>query len=97
MADLLGFKGFLNSTAPLNPLEYRTVWKGDERYFDFMTSDKYNEECNYPILYSEDGRPVRNGSDSFFDELKGCYDSEFDQVGILQSYIFLLSIDKDID
>ncbi|KAJ5639927.1 uncharacterized protein N7484_007789 [Penicillium longicatenatum] len=85
MVDLLGFKGFLNSTAPLNPLEYQTVWKGDERYFDFMPGDEYKQECQYPTFYTEEGRPVQNGSDSFFDELKGCYDSEFDLYGAIDS------------
>lgn len=80
MADLLGFKGFLNSTAPLNALEYKTVWKGDQRYFDLMPSDQYDEVCKYPAFYAEEGIPVEKGSDPFFDELKGCYDSEFDQV-----------------
>ncbi|KAJ5884926.1 hypothetical protein N7495_009436 [Penicillium taxi] len=85
MADLLGFKGFLNSSAPLNPLEYQTVWKGDQRYFDFMPSDRYNEECQYPAFFSEEGKPIKHGSDSFFDQLKGCYDSDFDQYGAIDS------------
>ncbi|KAJ5999260.1 hypothetical protein N7451_007070 [Penicillium sp. IBT 35674x] len=85
MADLLGFEGFFNSTAPLNPLEYRSVWKGNERYFDFMPGDQYDKECNYPTFYAEDGTPVQNGSDPFFDELKGCYDSEFDLYGAIDS------------
>ncbi|KAJ5652602.1 hypothetical protein N7507_010028 [Penicillium longicatenatum] len=85
MADLLRFKGFLNSTAPLNPLEYQPVWKGDERYFDFLPGDEYKQECQYPTFYTEEGRPVQNGSDSFFDELKGCYDSEFDLYGAMDS------------
>lgn len=80
MADLLGFEGFLNSSAPLNPLEYRTVWKGDERYSDFAPSNTYKEQCKYPTFYGELGFPISNTSDPLLAQFKGCYDSEFDQV-----------------
>jgi alpha-1,3-glucan synthase len=83
MADLLGFEGFLNSTAPLNPLEYRTVWKEDQKYFDFSPSNQYKKECKYPIFYSEVGVPIGNEAD-FLSQLKGCYDSDFDQVSVLR-------------
>ncbi|KAJ5153544.1 uncharacterized protein N7482_010022 [Penicillium canariense] len=85
MADLLGFEGFLNSSAPLNPLEYRTIWKGDRKYFDFVPSDHYKERCTYPTFYTAEGEPILNGSDPFFDALRGCYDSEFDQYGAIDS------------
>ncbi|KAJ5683634.1 hypothetical protein N7462_006799 [Penicillium macrosclerotiorum] len=85
MADLLGFENFLNSTAPLNPKEYKTVWKGQQKYFDFVPGEKYKKECVYPKFYKEDGYPVSKGSDAFFDQLEGCYDSEFDQYGAMDS------------
>jgi alpha-1,3-glucan synthase len=80
MADLLGFEGFLNSTAPFNPREYKTVWKSDTRYFDFAVGEDYKEECNYPTFYNESGHPVIEGADYLFNQLKGCFDGEFDQV-----------------
>ena len=82
MADLLGFEGFLNSTAPLNPLEYKTVWKGDQQYFDFTPSNQYKEQCKYPTFYGETGVPISNASDPLLSQLKGCYDSEFDQASL---------------
>ncbi|OQD89036.1 hypothetical protein PENANT_c003G00867 [Penicillium antarcticum] len=84
MADLLGFEGFLNSTAPLNPLEYRTVWKENQQYFDFSPSNQYKEDCKYPTFYSEVGVPVGNETE-FLNLLKGCYDSDFDQYGAMDS------------
>ncbi|KAJ5766305.1 uncharacterized protein N7511_003921 [Penicillium nucicola] len=84
MADLLGFEGFLNSTAPLNPLEYRTVWKEGQQYSDFRPSNQYKKECKYPTFYSEVGVPVGNET-AFLNELKGCYDSDFDQYGAMDS------------
>ncbi|CAG8323048.1 unnamed protein product [Penicillium salamii] len=85
MADLLGFEGFLNSSAPLNPLEYRTVWKGDERYSDFAPSNTYKEQCKYPTFYGELGFPISNTSDPLLAQFRGCYDSEFDQYGAIDS------------
>ena len=79
MADLLGFEDFLNSTAPISPREYKTVWKSDRRYFDFAVGEEYEEDCNYPTFYNESGHPVIKGVDPLFDQLKGCFDSEFDQ------------------
>lgn len=80
MADLLGFEGFLNATAPINPHEYKLVWKSDRRYFDFAIGEGYKKECNYPTFYNESGHPIIKGVNFLFDQLEGCFDSEFDQV-----------------
>jgi alpha-1,3-glucan synthase len=92
VADLLRFEGFLNSTAPVNPHEYKTVWKSDRHYFDFAVEEDYKEECKYSIFYNESGHPVINGIDYLFDQLRGCVDSEFDQASSLLSEVIQLRL-----
>ena len=85
MADFIGFEGALNISAPILATEYDATWKGDRRYFDFTFDNDYLEECQYPTFYNATGQPLLKGSDNLFDELAGCYNSEFDQVMLLST------------
>ena len=81
MADLIGFNGYLNATAPFNPREYQVEYKSDQAYLDFSFGNKYNNTCEYPRFWNETGNIVLKDT-AHFSELVGCYDSDFDQVGI---------------
>ncbi|KAE9972211.1 hypothetical protein EG328_005136 [Venturia inaequalis] len=84
MGDLIGFEGFLNASAPFVPREHKALYKTSREYDDFKFSNNYKEDCNYPRFWNEAGQPVLRGSDPKFDELSGCYDSEFDQYGDIE-------------
>ena len=80
MADLIGFHGYLNTTTPFEPKEHRAQWKSNQTYLDFSFDNTYNDTCEYPRFWDDTGHRVTNGSGNDFDELVGCYNSEFDQV-----------------
>jgi alpha-1,3-glucan synthase len=80
LGNLIGFGGFLNTSAPFTTAEHKVLWKSDRRYLDFNIGNKYNETCAYPRFYNESGGRVIKEFDANFGTLKGCYDSEFDQV-----------------
>lgn len=80
MADLIGFDQYLNTTTPFDPKEHRAVWKSNQTYLDFGFQNSPKDTCEYPRFWNESGNLVLKGSDSLFDQLVGCYDSEFDQV-----------------
>ncbi|KAG9187849.1 alpha-1,3-glucan synthase [Alternaria panax] len=86
MGDLLGFKGFLNDTAPFEPGEHNVQWKSDRRYQDFSFGNEYKDVCEYPRFWNESGLPVPKEINSTFIELVGCYDSEFDQYGDTEAF-----------
>jgi len=67
MGDLIGFEGYLNTTAPVTLAEYKVQWKGERRYRDFEINNNYREKCNYPRFWPET-------SDSVYPAVKGCYD-----------------------
>ena len=77
MGDLIGFDGYLNTTTPFTLQEHEVSWKSERRYLDFDTSNDYNQTCQYPRFWLETG--ARIGSD-VLDQMKGCFNSEFDQV-----------------
>ena len=56
MGDLIGFQGFLNESAPINPNEYDYVWKYDRRYWDFQPGNEVESECpwEYPRFWDDD-------------------------------------------
>ena len=83
MSDLIGFDGFMNTTTPFTTQEHQVQWKTDRQYLDFKFGNTYNETCSYPRFYNETGYPV--GQD-VYDQLKGCYDSEFDQYGDVEAF-----------
>ena len=83
MGDLIGFKGYLNTTTPFTVKEHEVMWKSDRQYVDFRIGNDYNETCDYPRLWNETGFPV----DSYVTEqLKGCYDSDYDQYGDIEAF-----------
>jgi alpha-1,3-glucan synthase len=83
MGDLIGFEGFLNVTTPFDTSEHKVLYKGPRQYLDFQISNDYNETCQYPRFWLEDGKPV--GRD-VTDRLKGCYKSDFDQYGDTEAF-----------
>lgn len=80
MADLIGFDGFPNATAPFEPHEYTVSWKSNTTYLDFSFKNEYKQECEYPRFWNESGQRVLAAVDKNFSKLAGCFDSEFDQV-----------------
>ncbi|KLJ13241.1 alpha-1,3-glucan synthase [Blastomyces silverae] len=83
MGDLVGFEGYLNETTPFDVGEHEALWKTNRRYVDFDIGNDYNETCDYPRFYWENGYPV--GTD-VTDQLKGCYDSDFNQYGDIEAF-----------
>ena len=83
MSDLLGFEGYLNTSTPFTTKEHKVIYKTDRQYLDFAPGNNYNETCKYPRFYNETGYPV--GQD-VYDQLVGCYDSEFDQYGDVEAF-----------
>ena len=83
MGDLIGFRGFLNRSAPLNPGEYDFEWKTTRRYHDFQPGNDVLDTCNapYPRFWDNWGTEV---IDPHLD--KSCRDSEFDQYGEVASF-----------
>jgi len=83
MGDLIGFKDFLNDTAPFSTKEHQAVYKGSRRYLDFEIGNDYNQTCAYPPFWGDDGHLV--GSD-VTDQLKGCFNSDFNQYGDVSAF-----------
>jgi alpha-1,3-glucan synthase len=83
MGDLIGFEGYLNTTTPFSTKEHKASWKSDRHYVDFRYGNNYNETCNYPRFWNETGFPV---DDYVHNELRGCYDSDFDQYGDIEAF-----------
>ncbi|KAF2465803.1 uncharacterized protein BDR25DRAFT_378495 [Lindgomyces ingoldianus] len=83
MGDLVGFEGYLNDTTPFTLKEHKTVWKSDRRYLDFDIGNNYNETCQYPRFWNETGFPIEK---SYTDQMKGCYNSDFDQYGDTEAF-----------
>ncbi|KAH8702491.1 putative alpha-1,3-glucan synthase [Talaromyces proteolyticus] len=83
MGDLIGFEGFENTSAPLNPWEYNYIWKTSRRYHDFQPSNEWLEECEweYPRFWDDYGRGLIETT-----LVKGCRNSEFDQYGEVASF-----------
>lgn len=81
MSDLIGFVGYLNESTPFREEEHKVIWKNpDRRYLDFDIGNEYNETCDYPVFWYEDGRRIKPP------KLKGCYDSDFDQYGDIEAF-----------
>ncbi|KAJ9317012.1 CAZyme family GH13 [Paecilomyces variotii] len=83
LGDLVGFEGYLNTTTPFSVKEHKVQWKSDRHYVDFHFGNSYNETCDYPRFWYENGYQV---DPSVYQELKGCYDSEFDQYGDVEAF-----------
>lgn len=85
MGDLIGFKGYLNVSAPFVPEhEHEALWKTSRRYNDWNFGTKYNETCApLPRLYWDNGTEAGN---AVFDTFGGCYDGDFDQYGDTEAF-----------
>ncbi|KAJ5902211.1 hypothetical protein N7495_002739 [Penicillium taxi] len=83
MSNLIGFKGHLNDSADFNAHEYEVEWVTDRQYADFNFGNDYNETCNYPKFWNETGYPLTTDG---VQNLKGCYNSDFDQHGELEAF-----------
>lgn len=83
MGDLIGFEGYLNTTTPFSVKEHNAEWKSDRHYVDFHFGNTYNETCDYPQFWNETGYPV---AQYVRNELKGCYNSDFDQFGDIEAF-----------
>lgn len=75
LGDLIGFNGFLNTSAAFNPYEYDFVWKTSRRYHDFQPGNEWSDECEYPRFWDDLGTGLTETP-----LVCGCRDSEFDQV-----------------
>ncbi len=84
MGDLNAFDGFLNSSTPFSLTEHKVVYRDPNRqYFDFRPGNDYNETCEYPRFWNETGMPI---DPSITAQMKGCYNSEFDQYGDTEAF-----------
>ncbi|KAK2000291.1 alpha-1,3-glucan synthase [Colletotrichum falcatum] len=84
LGDLIGFKEYLNSSAPFEPHEMEVVYKTDRQYLDWTFPTKYNETCeHFPRLYLEEGKEVPQ---EIYDMFGGCYDGDFDQFGDTEAF-----------
>lgn len=78
LGDLIGYKDYLNTSAPFEPHEMDVIYKTDRQYLDWTFPTKYNETCeHFPRLYLEEGKEV---GQEIYDMFGGCYDGDFDQV-----------------
>jgi alpha-1,3-glucan synthase len=83
LGDLIGFDGYLNTTTPFLLSEHEVTWKSDRQYLDFSFGSDYNKTCEYPRFWLETGYPVDS---SVTDQMKGCFNSEFDQYGDTEAF-----------
>ncbi|TIC95265.1 Cell wall alpha-1,3-glucan synthase mok13 [Colletotrichum higginsianum] len=83
MGDLIGFEGYLNESTPFRTDEHKVLWKTSRQYLDFNIGNEYNESCEYPAFWFEDGKPVGPDVEA---QLKGCYNSDFDQYGDIEAF-----------
>jgi alpha-1,3-glucan synthase len=78
MSDLIAAKGFENKSTPFTLDEHKVGWRySNRRYLDFDIGNDYNKTCDYPRFWVDDGYPVGK---NVTDGMKGCYNSDFDQV-----------------
>ncbi|KAM5531218.1 hypothetical protein V8D89_015136, partial [Ganoderma adspersum] len=87
MADLIGFKGFLNESTPFSLSEYDGEWKdplyvpwGINQYPDFDIYNTYNSSCQLPTFWADDG------TIQTIDWGTGCKVSDFDQYGDMEAF-----------
>ncbi|KAI0703620.1 glycoside hydrolase family 13 and glycosyltransferase family 5 protein [Cytidiella melzeri] len=87
MGDMVGFEGFLNTSAPFSLNEYNALWKkprytpwGFEQYADFNIVNEWNSSCQLPTLWVDDG------SQEKLDWPGGCMNSDFDQYGDMEAF-----------
>ncbi|KIK71072.1 glycosyltransferase family 5 protein [Collybiopsis luxurians FD-317 M1] len=89
MSDLLGFSGFLNSSAPFTVDEYSVEYKHPEympwnfsEYKDFQYSNTKNTSCVYPTFYDDDSTVIPTSEIG----ATYCMESDFDQYGDMEAF-----------
>lgn len=77
---------YLNVSAPFRLDEHELEWKlppyapwGFDKYPDFNFTNTYNESCEYPTFWLDDGSIIDP-------QKKGCYDSNFDHYGDIEAF-----------
>ncbi|KAJ5998275.1 hypothetical protein N7451_006085 [Penicillium sp. IBT 35674x] len=83
LSNLIGFKGHLNGSADFKASEYTVEWVTDRQYADFSFGNTWNDTCDYPNFWYENGYPLTTMG---VQNLNGCYDSDFDQYGELEAF-----------
>lgn len=73
----------MNESSPFKTTEHKVQWKTSRRYLDFNFGNTYNDTCDYPTFWYEDGNLVNS---TVTDSLTGCYDSDFDQYGDVEAF-----------
>ncbi|KAF5383368.1 hypothetical protein D9757_008432 [Collybiopsis confluens] len=86
MSNLVGFKGFLNTSAPFTLSEYDGEWLKPgyipwnfTEYKDFQISNIRNDSCILPQFWNDDGTIVNVTT-------RGCHESDFDQYGDIEAF-----------
>lgn len=86
MSDLIGFKGYLNTSAPFTLDEYNVQWKNPNympwnftEYVDFAFNNSRNDSCQLPVFWDDSGSIASVQSN-------GCMDSDFDQYGDMEAF-----------
>ncbi|WVQ83663.1 hypothetical protein IAT38_005806 [Cryptococcus sp. DSM 104549] len=86
MGDLIGFENYLNVSTPFSLDEHKAEWKlptyapwGFQEYPDFKFTNTYNDTCEYPTFWLDDGTIYDPGK-------TGCYASDFDQYGDIEAF-----------
>jgi alpha-1,3-glucan synthase len=83
LSNLIGFQGHLNGSAPFEASEYNVEWVTERQYADFSFGNTWNDTCEFPKFWYEDGYPLTSGG---VQDLGGCYNSDFDQFGELEAF-----------
>ncbi|KAJ5797273.1 uncharacterized protein N7503_006569 [Penicillium pulvis] len=83
LSNLIGFKGHLNGSADFKASEYTVEWVTDRQYADFSFGNTWNDTCDYPNFWYENGYPLTTMG---VQNLNGCYNSDFDQYGELEAF-----------
>ena len=60
LADLVGFKSYLNTSTTFSLYEHDAEWKTNEVYPDFAFTNKVNADCVLPPFWGDDGGPLRD-------------------------------------
>ncbi|KAG0152207.1 hypothetical protein CROQUDRAFT_85940 [Cronartium quercuum f. sp. fusiforme G11] len=89
MADLIGVKSYMNSSAPFNLQGYEVQYKhpkhspwGINEYTDFNFTNTRSTDCKMPNFYNTDGSYLT----SLGETVTGCYKGDFDQYGDVEAF-----------
>jgi alpha-1,3-glucan synthase len=85
MSNLIGFEGYLNSSAEWSFREHSVQYISEGFYRDFQYSNDFEEQCHYefPRFWNQSGVLMHDKNTTSF---KGCMNSEFDQFGDIGAF-----------